>query len=436
MGDMEAKTGKSILTSALATGAALNWNPRAMGANGKVVLALIGGQNQGWKDTLNAIKGGAEFKTFCDIDQAILDKYNPVFEKAQGKKPETTKDFMKVLDDKEIDGVIIAVPDHWHARIALLALQAGKDIYLEKPMTHTIHEGHVLREAARKYNKRVIQIGTQNRSALKFLHGMEFLKTGKLGKICEISVWDCQVRPSVGNPPDGTPPSTVDYDVWLGPAPKRPFNKNRFHYSWRFFWDYGNSELGNLGVHLLDVVQWGIQTMRGNIHDCLPTRVSGNSKIYWLKDAKEIPDTQRLAFDFGDFLVSWQLRSFARHHPINGAPEGICFVGTEGVLQFSYKDWKVYYKDKTEGPGEFIGDERENGAHEKNFIECIKSRQQPNSTLELGRLATTFCHIGNVCTRLGRDVIFDPKTETFGNDKAANAYLTKVYRKPYDLPKV
>ena len=244
------------------------------------------------------------------------------------------------------------------------------------------------------------------------------------------------MRPSVGNPPDTAPPATVNYDMWLGPAPKRPFNENRFHYKWRFFWDYGNTELGNLGVHLLDVVLWGIQTMRdGNLDCSLPTRCSGNSKIYWLKDAKEIPDTQVLAFDYGDFALTWQLRSFARHHPINGWPEGITFVGTDGTLEFSYHHWQVYFRDGSKGPGEEIADERNNGAHEKNFIECIKSRKQPNSHIELGRLATTVCHIGNVCTRLGRDVTFDPKTETFGNDKEANAFLSREYRKPYELPK-
>ena len=436
MGDQTKKLKTWGPASALAAGGMLNWNPRAMGANEKVVLGLIGGHNQGWKDTLNAIKGGAEIKTFCDIDQAVLDEVNPKFAKAQGKAPGTTKEFQRLLDDKEIDGVIIAVPDHWHTHIGLLALQAGKDVYIEKPLTQTIQEGHLLWDAVQKYNKQIVQVGTQNRSALKFQHGMEYLKSGKLGKVCEITAWDCQVRPSVGNPPDSDPPSTVDYDVWLGPAPKRPFNKNRFHYTWRFFWDYGNSELGNLGVHLLDVVLWGIQTIRGGIENSLPTRVSGNSRIYWLNDAKEIPDTQVLTYDFGDLMVTWQLRSYARHHPINVAPEGICFVGTDATLAFSYHDWRVYPKDGGTGPGEELGDEREDGAHEKNFIECIKTRQQPNSYLELGRLATTLCHIGNICTHLNRDVVFDPKTETFGNDKAANAHLSKEYRKPYTLPKV
>lgn len=426
---------KTGAAAALSAGGFINWNPRALGANEKVVLGLIGGHNQGRLDGMHAIAGGAEIKTFCDLDQAILDERCPQFAKAQGKAPETTKEFRKLLDDKDIDGVIIAVPDHWHAIIGLLALQAGKDIYIEKPLTTTIHEGHLVRDAVYKY-KRVAQVGTQNRSAVKFQHGMEFLKSGKLGKICEINAWDCQVRESIGNPPDSEAPKTVDYDVWLGPAPKRPFNENRFHYKWRFFWDYGNTELGNLGVHLLDVVLWGIQTIRGGIENSLPTRVSGNSNIYWLKDAKEIPDTQVLTFEYGDFMLAWELRSFSRTHPINARREGVAFVGTEGTLEFSYHDWKVYYRDGSAGPGEDIPDERENGAHEKNFIECIKSRQQPNSPIEIGRLATTVCHLGNVCTRLKRDVVFDPKTETFGNDKAANTFLTREHRKPYTLPKV
>jgi len=421
--------------SALAAGGFLNWNPRAVGANEKVVLGLIGGRNQGRGDALRAIKGGAEIKTFCDLDQAILDKVNPDFEKAQGKAPGTTKEFRRVLEDKDIDGVIIATPDHWHTAIALAACQAGKDIYLEKPITQTIQEGHLVRDAARKY-KRVAQVGLQNRSGEHYQTAIEYVKSGKLGKICEINTWECQLRESIGNPPDSDPPETVDYDVWLGAAPKRPFNTNRFHYTWRFFWDYGNTELGNQGVHMLDVALWGIQSLWG-VEKSLPTHVSGASGIYWLKDAKEVPDTQVMTYDYGDFLLTWELRSFAKHHGIDDKQEGISFNGTDAILVAGHEGWKVYGKDGSTGPV-FEGTDpyTQSGAHERNFIECIKSRNTPHCDIELGRLATTICHLGNICTHLGRDVVFDPKTETFGNDKAANAYLTKEYRKPYTLPKV
>jgi len=420
--------------SVLAAGGFLNWNPRALGANERVVLGLIGGRNQGRGDALRAIQAGAEIKTFCDLDQAILDKVNPDLEKAQGKAPGTTKDFQRLLDDKDIDGVIIATPDHWHARIGILACQAGKDIYIEKPLTQTIHDGKLVQEAVRKY-KRVAQVGTQNRSADHFRNAIEHLKTADIGKLCEVQTWVCQVRPSIGNPPDSEPPATVDYDVWLGPAPKRPFNTNRFHYTWRFFWDYGNTELGNQGVHMLDVALWGIQTLFG-MEKSLPTRVSGHSGIHWLKDAKEVPDTQVLTYDYGDFMLTWELRSFAKHHPLNGMTEGIGFIGTDASLIIGEEGWRVYYKDGSKGPGEDVTDERNNELHEKNFIECVKSRKDPNATIEKGRLSTTICHLGNITTRLGREVVFDPKTETFGSDKAANAYLTKEHRKPYALPKV
>jgi predicted dehydrogenase len=422
--------------SALAAGGFLNWNPRALGANEKVVLALIGGHNQGRGDALRAIQGGAEIKTFCDLDQAVLDQVNPELEKAQGKKPETTQEFRKVLDDKDIDGVIITVPDHWHARIGILACQAGKDIYIEKPLTQCIHDGKLVVEAVRKY-KRVAQVGTQNRSVEHMREAIEYLKTGKLGKICEINCWMCQVRPSIGNPRDCDPPATVDYDAWLGPAPKRPFNENRFHYKWRFFWDYGNTELGNQGVHGLDVAMWGIGTLRGGIQNILPTHVSGHSGIYWLNDAKEVPDTQTLAYDFGDFMLTWELRSFAEHYPINGHREGIAFVGSDGTLMINDAGYNVTFKEGSKGPDvKADSSVRVGGAHEKNFIECVKSRQDPHATIEIGRLSTTICHLGNICTRLNRDIVFDPKTETFPHDKEANAYLVKEHRKPYGLPKV
>jgi len=423
------------VASALGTGGLLNWNPRALGANEKVVLGLIGGHNQGRGDALRAISQGAEIKTFCDLDQEVLDKVNPDLEKAQGKAPGTTKEFQRLLDDKDIDGVIIATPDHWHARIGIMACQAGKDIYIEKPLTQTIHDGQMVRDAVRKY-KRVAQVGTQNRSSAHFQSAIEYLKTGNLGKVCEITTWISQVRPTIENPPDSDPPSTVDYDVWLGPAPKRPFNKNRFHYTWRFFWDYGNSELGNQGVHMLDVAMWGIQTLRGGLENSLPTHISGTSGIYWLKDAKEVPDTQMMTYDYGDLMLTWELRSFAKHNPTDGMHDGIGFHGSEASLMIGDRSWKVYPRDGSVGPVHDVTYDRESGAHERNFIQCIKSRQDPHATIEIGRLSTTVCHLGNICTRLRRDVVFDPKTETFGHDKEANAMLSKVHRKPYDLPKV
>jgi predicted dehydrogenase len=279
-------------SGAVMLGTFLNLNPKAMGASETIRVALIGARNQGRGVALRHIAAGAKIATLCDIDDAINAKVAPMIEKAQGSAPQYVKDYRRVLDDKDIDAVIIAAPDHWHTHMALAACQAGKDVYLEKPVSQTIGEGQLIRDAARKYN-RVMQIGTMRRSADHFRAAAEYVGSGKLGKICLIKAWMCQVRKSIGNPPDGNPPDGVDYDMWLGPAPKRAFNPNRFHYNWRFFWDYGNTELGNQGVHLLDIALWGIQKLRGD-KNCLPTRVAGQSGIYWLNDAKEVPDTQVL----------------------------------------------------------------------------------------------------------------------------------------------
>jgi predicted dehydrogenase len=429
---MEKENRRSFARNAVlaGTGAFLSLNSRAKGANERISLALIGGRNEGRSVALRAIKAGAEIKTFCDIDQAILDKVNPDLEKAQGRAPAVTRDFRRVLEDKNVDGVIIATPDHWHTHMALLACQAGKDVYVEKPLSQTIKEGHLIRDAARKYN-RVMQVGTQRRSGEHFHSAAEYVASGKLGKVCLVKAWMCQVRASIGNPPDQDPPSTVDYDVWLGPAPKRPFNRNRFHYTWRFFWDYGNSELGNQGVHMLDVALMAIQAMRRKEH-CLPTRTSGHGGIYWLDDAKEVPDTQTLTYDFGDLMLVWELRSFASRDPIEGTRAGTGFYGTEGTLILDGAGWKVYGKKNqvemaVKSSGLF---------HEKNFLDCMRSRKRPNADVEIGRLSTTLCHLGNICHHLGRDVRFDPSTETFGADQEANALLTKQYRSSYSLPKV
>ena len=416
--------------AALAAGSFLNLNPSAFGANEKIVLALIGGNNQGRGVALNAIRDGAEIKTFCDLDDAVLHKTGADLAKAQGKKPGFEKDFRRVLEDKDIQGVIIATPDHWHALPTLLACQAGKDVYVEKPLSQTIQEGQWMRDAARKYN-RVMQVGTQRRSGEHFRSAVEYVASGKLGKVCLIKAWMCQVRGSIGRPPDSAPPAGVDYDTWLGPAPKRPFNRNRFHYNWRFFWDYGNTELGNQGVHMLDVAMWGIQALRG-LDKCLPTHVSGTSGIHWLDDAKEVPDTQVLTYDYGDLALVWELHSFQNVFPLEGTATGTTFYGTEGALFVDGSGWKVHVKKGETGPSAKAG----SGSHTKNFLDCIKSRQRPNADVELGRLSTTICHLGNICTRLQRDVRFDPKAENFGADKEANAFLGKEYRAPFGLPKV
>jgi predicted dehydrogenase len=418
-------------TSMLGTASLASLSPKLMGANERIGLALVGARNQGRGVALRSIREGAEIRVLCDIDEAISGKVAPELERAQNRAPAVVKDFRRVLDDKGVDAVIVATPDHWHTHMSLLACQAGKDLYIEKPLSQTIREGQLIRDAARKYN-RLVQVGTQRRSFEHFQTAADYVASGKLGKICLVKAWMCQVRPSIGNPPDGTPPASVDYDVWLGPAPKRPFNPNRFHYNWRFFWDYGNTELGNQGIHMLDVALLGIQKMRGK-EKCLPGRISGHGGIYWLDDAKEVPDTQLITYDYGDFLLVWELRSFGRHHPMEGTEAGTAFYGSDGMLVVDGAGWAVYAKNDKQPVVEV---KASGGSHERNFLECVKSRKRPNADVEIGRLSTALCHLGNICQRLGRDVRFDAESEKFGSDGAANALLTKEYRSSYLLPKV
>ncbi len=415
--------------AAVAAGA-VNLNPKAMGANERVQLGLVGCRARGFSVAKEALRHNAAIQVLCDIDDAVLEKVSAELKSEQEQPVKCVKDYRELLDNSEIDGVIFGTPDHWHAIQTIHACQAGKDIYVEKPLSHTIHEGQQMLKAARKH-KRVVQVGTHRRSQNHFKTAVETILSGKLGDICLIKAWGVQLRKSIGTPPDEEVPSGVDYDRWLGPAPERPFNPNRFHYNWRFFYDYGNTELGNQGVHFLDLCLWAISEMRG-IDNCLPTRISGNAGIYWLDDAKEVPDTQIITYDYGDLMLSWELRSFGKHSAPEGINFGLGFYGTEGALIADSNQWCVKQDGKETG----LSDKFEGGSHAANFIDCIKSRKRPNADIAIGRLSTTLCHLGNIASRLGRNVDYDPETETFGEDDEANGMMTKEYREPYALPEV
>lgn len=430
---------KTFLRTSLGA-CALTASRNVLGANDRIRLALIGTGRRGPVVASAAAKAGAEIAVLCDLDERMIGSCATEIAKVQSAAPARVKEYRRVLDNKDIDGVIIATPDHWHARLAMQACQAGKDAFVEKPLCQTIQEGQLIREAARKH-KRILQVGTQRRSTEHFRSAVDYVASGKLGKVCQVKAWIYEMRPSIGRPADCHPPSGVDYDTWLGPAPARSFNPNRFHYNWRFFWDYGNTELGNQGIHVLDVGMWAIQKMRGMEH-CLPKRITATGGIYWLNDAKEVPDTQIVAYEYDDLLLSFELRAFARDHIYHqgklapgdpGSAEFFtAFYGTEGTLLVDMSGWKVYTKDRGIGPEVAAS----GGSHEKNFLDCMRSRALPNSDVEIGRLSTMLCHLGNIAYRAGHPVNFDAKTETFPGDEQANRLLVKQYRKPYELPKV
>lgn len=418
--------------SAAMVAGAVNLNPKAMGANERVILGLVGAHNRGWQIGEAAIKAGGVFKTFCDIDDSILRQKGEAIKNAQKQDVKLVKNVDEILDDPEIDAVMLATPDHWHAIHFLKACQAGKDIYCEKPLSHTLKEGQIMRDAARKYN-RIVQVGTQRRSNPIYKGSVEYAASGKLGDICFYRGWSTNfLRKSIGRPPDEETPEGVDYDQWLGPAPKRAFNSNRFHYKWRYFWDYGTSEMGNLGVHALDICIWAIQKIYG-MEKSLPKRITCTAGKYWLDDDKEIPDTQVVTYDYGDFMMEWLLLSFLEGFEPHGQGHGAAFYGTEGAI-VADRGLLIRPDKSTEkvvdAPG--AGDVE----HAANFLECVKSRGVPNAELEIGRLSSTVCLLGNVAYHLGRDIRFDPQTETCIDDAEANALMTKEYREPYTLPVV
>src|SRR6266571_6631701 len=275
--------GSALLPSALGAQAASQ--DRVAGANRRVRVALIGCGGQGNADLRAALRLGAQLVALCDVDDDQAMKTAQRLDKEFSQKPDlTTRDFRRVLDRKDVDAVISGTPDHWHALPTILACQAGKDVYVEKPLALTIGEGRVMVDAARRYN-RVVQMGTQQRSSTHFRDAVDYVKSGALGKIRVVKAWAYQDwMGNIPREPDSEPPATIDYDLWLGPAPKRPFNKNRFHYQFRWWWDYGSGLCNDWGVHLNDIIMWGTK-------QTAPLAVFACGGKFDMKDNSDTPDT-------------------------------------------------------------------------------------------------------------------------------------------------
>jgi predicted dehydrogenase len=328
------------------------------------------------------------------------------------------------MDDKDIDVISIATPNHWHALAAVWACQAGKDVYVEKPVSHNVSEGRKIVDAARKYN-RIVQAGTQSRSSSGVRDAMEFLRSGKLGPI-HLSRGLCfKPRGSIGRKPDGPVPPGVDYNIWLGPAPERPFNPNRFHYEWHWNWDYGNGDIGNQGIHQMDLARWGLGK------DGLPTLVESCGGRFGYSDDGQTPNTQVATYRYDDAMLTFEVRGLPTNDE-KGIKIGNLYYGPEGYLALHGDRWATFFGHKEEpGPSG-----RGGGDHFANFVEAVRARdpRRLRADIEEGHLSTALCHLGNIAYRLGRAVTFDPKTETFGDDSEANALLTREYRSPFTMP--
>ncbi len=394
-----------------------------------------------------------DFKNQADVDMAALsDVYQPRLEQgiaACGGNAKAYPDFRRLLDDKDIQAVVVATPDHWHALITMMACAAGKDVYVEKPMTLFVAEGRWMVNAARKYN-RVVQVGTQQRSGRHYRHARELLQSGYIGRIMSARAgFFRNVMAGFGNPPDGTAPPDLNYDMWLGPAPKRSYNPHRGIYHFRWFWDYSGGQMTNLAAHEIDIMQW-VLGVKG------PSMVASMGGRYALQDNGETPDTQDALLQYPGVTALWSHREAS----VGRRAGGLEFFGTKGSMTVSRSGFQVDADAKTNpennipkfqgtptgGPNRveskpeyWVEARQEPGSsaeqfnlHVRNFLDCVKSRQRPVADVEDGHRTATACHLANISLRLGRPVKWNPETEQIDGDREAAAMLVRPYRKPWD----
>jgi predicted dehydrogenase len=415
---------------------------RGVSPSEQVVVGLIGCGGMG-RANLHDFMRLPDFRiaAICDIDPAHQEQALADIKKAGRplEKLQIEKDFRKVVERKDIDAVIIATPDHWHAYDFLAACANDKDIYCEKPLSHNVVEGRAMVDAARR-KQRVVQIGTQQRSGQHFQDAVQFVRSGKLGHIFMCRTWITNQTPpeGVGNPPDDNPPPGVDYDFWLGPAPKRPFNKNRFHYQFRWFWDYGNGLCNDWGVHLNDIVLWGMNVSA-------PLSVSAVGGKEEMQDNSDTPDTLDIYYEYPGFTHVYTVRRGKNLYGFYDSSHGIEFTGTNGMLTVDRRGWRVTpVGDRL--TAEKHGGSEQHFAHVKNFLHCVRQRgQQTASDIEAMHRATTTCHLANISYKIRRRIYwnaqeercyggFDPDSKRFIHEDAeANAYLLREPRKPWSL---
>ena len=408
---------------------------RVLGANDRVRVGVIGTGRQGVYDLeAHMALDDVDIVAICDVYGANLAKAAAVAPQAQQHK-----DFREVLDRTDVDAVIIGTPDHWHALQTVMACQAGKDVYVEKPASVAIVEGRRMVEAARKYN-RVVQVGTQQRSAAHFQKTVDLVKDGRIGRVSLVRCWNAgNASPKgLGNPPDSAPPADLDWDMWLGPAPKVAFNPNRFGvypdvYSYfRYFWDYAGGMMTDWGVHLIDIAQWVMNVEA-------PTEASAVGGKFVLEDNRETPDTILATYRYPGFVMTYENRS-ANARGISGHGYGIEFYGTDGTLFVDRSGLEIVPEER--GPSTArerrtepftLESTKDQSNHARNFIDCVKSRQAPICDIEIGHRSTSTAILGNLAYRSGATVKWDGRTETIDGNRRASELLDRAYRKPWKL---
>jgi predicted dehydrogenase len=359
----------------------------------------------------------------CDVDSKHLAVAAAEVEKKTGRKPAQYADFRKLLESREIDAVICGTPDHWHALVTTLACQADKDVYCEKPLTLVIHEGRVMTQVARA-TKRIVQTGSQQRSDTKFRTGCELVRNGRLGKLKSVRVGLTYVNFNTEPVPDGEPPSELNYDLWLGPAPWRAYNKNRVHYNFRFYWDYSGGQMTNWGAHHLDIAQWGL-----GMDNSGPVEIEATAKF---DDRKrfEVPIESEITYTYADGVKLQCSQGPDRKTGTTFEGEKGWIHVNRGVLEASHEELLT---DPLPADALRLYASKD---HMDNWFDCIKTRKLPICDVEVGHRSSTVCHLGSLAMRLGRKLKWDPEKEEFKGDAEANAKRFYEYRKPWSLPKV
>jgi predicted dehydrogenase len=431
-----------LMTSAAAAGAT-----RARAAkspNDTVRVAVIGLRGRG-NDNIKGFSGleNVEVAALCDVDQSVLNTRTKELEDKTKKKPLTFTDIRKVLEDKSIDAISVATPNHWHALMAIWGCQAGKDVYLEKPASHNIFEAKQLVAATRKYD-RIVQMGSQSRSGEAIQEAISRVHNGEIGDIYMARGLCYKWRDTIGRAAVEPVPAGVDYDLWTGPAPKKEFTKNRFHYNWHWQWDTGNGDIGNQGIHEMDIARWGLGVK-------YPTKVTAIGGHFMFDDDQETPNTLNAAFEFDDNgkkkMLVFEVRHWISNHEADicekrmerGKPDpgtvGNIFYGSKGYLAIEWytKYWSFLGQESKPGPAKEAG-----GDHYANFIKAVRSHKRSDLTAEIeeGAASTVLVHLANISYRVGRTIHFDAATMTCKHDPEANKLLTRAYRKPFEVPKL
>jgi predicted dehydrogenase len=418
------KRGGAIVAGVAAAAAG---SARGAPASEKVVMGVVGPGGMG-SNLLNSFAGMPDVSIayVCDVDAKRMEAAAKLTEKIAGKAPQKVEDMRHIFDDKAVDAVVIATPDHWHAPATILACDAGKHVYVEKPCSHNIREGRLMVDAARR-SKRTVQVGTQSRSTAHVMRAMQLLREGAIGDIIVAKAWNSQLRGNIGHAQPSDPPAHLNFDLWVGPAPLVRYQSNMLPSIWRWWYAFGTGDIGNDGVHDIDIARWGLGV------ETHPTTVTALGGKYFFDDDQQFPDTQYVVYEYAPDARSQRKRQLVFEQRIwspyfqEGYENGDAFYGTKGMLILGKaRGWHLY------GPRNELREKMEGSpdgpAHHRDFLVCLKSGKRSNADIEIGHLSSSLSHLGNIATRVGRTIRFDPAAEQIAGDEEANRLVRRTYR--------